>query len=108
MTNEELEAIRARCDTATPGPWVAGREADLMRPMQSFNVGFTRKAFDEAPLDSWWQWEANAYFIAHARADIPALLAEVERLRAALERVSKIYPSRYVKDLCDDTLGVQP
>ena len=29
--------------------------------------------------------EANVNFIAHARADIPALLDEVTRLRAALE-----------------------
>jgi hypothetical protein len=29
----------------------------------------------------------NSEFIGHARTDIPALLAEVERLRAALEKI---------------------
>jgi len=43
----DLDAIRARVDAATEGPWEASHE-----------------------------------FAAHARTDIPALLAEVERLRA--------------------------
>ena len=93
MTNEQLQAIKARCEAATPGPWVAGREADFMRPMQSFNVGLTRKAFDESPLNSWDQWEANAIFIEHARTDIPALLAEVERLRAEVAFDAALTPT---------------
>ena len=52
--------------------------------------------------------EADADFIAHAREDIPALLTEVERLRVALERVSKIYPIPYVSAICADALGVTP
>jgi hypothetical protein len=34
------------------------------------------------------------------------LQAEVARLRAALERVSQIYPIPYVKQICTDALGV--
>ena len=40
--------------------------------------------------------------------EILILRAEVERLRAALERVSKIYPTPYVRQICIDALGLQP
>lgn len=92
----DLEAIKARAEAATPGPWDSRRsewadDPDLM-------------TVDGEPAgDPWWVhhdgWidaddtglfmsEADAAFIAHARTDVPALVAEVERLRdvvAALE-----------------------
>lgn len=42
----------------------------------------------------WLEWspeaEANLEFIAHARTDVPALIAEVERLRAVLKYHPKL------------------
>jgi uncharacterized small protein (DUF1192 family) len=73
MTREQLDAIRARVEAATPGPWKAERwcsnnpsvaEAWGLNGMRTF---------------------ADAVFCGHAREDVPALLAEVERLTAEVE-----------------------
>lgn len=83
----DLEAIKARCEAATPGPWLE-------------NVSIVHvDAPDETPsrdaivADTHWDGKAfervrgDAEFIAHARQDVPALVAEVERMRAANEQV---------------------
>lgn len=66
MTREQLDAIRARVEAATPGPW---------------------------------QVIATAGFIASAREDVSALLAEVERLRAELDTVGEALAATSIK--CD-------
>ena len=84
MTTEELEAIAARAAAATPGPWIGGRAASLLTPRFVYEVAYRR---DLEARDSWTAWEHNAEFIAHTREDIPALLAEVERLQVALREI---------------------
>ena len=91
MTPERLAEIKARCETATPGPWVHEVTSDVQRvgPCAGF----------EDPYDGGgprvvttviqaWRKEPGRLedlrFIAHARTDVPDLVAEVERLRAAL------------------------
>lgn len=89
MNTDELTAIRERCDAATPGPWKLGRYTVSGR----VQIDQSETAPKVNPLK--WQRaticresrENDATFIAHARADIPALLDEVTRLRAALEAV---------------------
>lgn len=49
-------------------------------------------ASDQDASKTWPQGEHDADFVAEARADVPALLAEVERLRAALTHYAKGYP----------------
>jgi hypothetical protein len=85
----DLDAIEARAEAATEGPWqydgmplredaeyghivTGGGTPGSMREHQICWVGETLNL--RAPED--------AEFIAHARADVPALLAEVRRLRA--------------------------
>lgn len=96
MTNEELRQIRERAEKATAGPWEVGAEVDgvyagmntvvrATKPHTRWatrivSVGQTRKHIKE---DS----EANAEFIAHAREDIPKLLAEIERYREIERRL---------------------
>ncbi len=93
----DREAIRARADAATPGPWTAVRRNNDGR--DQWSIAPTDDPYHEADreacaaLGTCWiahtpngkgrrpPHPANAQFIAHARADIPALLAEVERLR---------------------------
>lgn len=70
LTADQIAAIRARADAATPGPWP--------------------HSWDR-PENAWANLAADSAFIAHARTDILALLdalaessAEVKRLRNAL------------------------
>lgn len=74
----DLEAIKARTDAATAGPWRQTDEHGVIDagafPAIVADCGFAENA-------------ADAAFIAHARADVPALVAEVERLRVALEEI---------------------
>lgn len=75
MTQDQLDAIQERVDAATLGPWSNdyGGNVDQVDP-------------DGARIaDNLTQ--ADAEFIAHARQDVPALLADNERLRAENERL---------------------
>lgn len=75
----DLAAIRARTEAATAGPWEAdGVEGNLNAP-----------GIRVAEFLSWP--EADAQFIAHAREDVPALLAEVERLRGIEDTLAMLW-----------------
>lgn len=77
MTPQELKAIRERCEAAYPGPWEQGppHNADRVFSANGRNICGGMCMDGDAE---------NHAFIAHARQDIPALLAEVARLQAAL------------------------
>ena len=100
MTQRQLNEIRARCDAATAGPWDSGRymcdwgfpfvcyiktpqhDPELYGEGIELRYGGTVECFSKLYNDDKnRQCSSDAAFIAHARADIPALLAEVERLR---------------------------
>jgi len=84
MTDDELAAIEARCEKATAGPWEdAGHTV-----IQSVNP-WDDVIPSEVSCGAWCLGgtpkpvrESDRAFIAHARQDIPALLAEVRRLKA--------------------------
>ena len=76
-TTLDLEAIKARCEAATAGPWQAyftthgdPYVAEEGRPKFGMVVSTSPDDYGRA----------NCQFIAHARTDIPALIAEIERL----------------------------
>lgn len=78
MTQEQLDAIQARVDGATGGPWGCyGDGAHEVFDAGEYSDG-DRGEVVAAVIDKL----SDAVFIAEAREDIPALLAEVERLRA--------------------------
>ena len=100
MTNEDLNAIKERCEKATEGPWVEGRhwcKEDTRWPGYIIK-GICEDDFDaDGPENEILEMSVcditakkgeegyfNAAFIAHARADIPALITEVERLQVQL------------------------
>jgi len=139
MSDLDLEAIRQRCERATEGPWAiesCGEKGD-----GSDVVGVVFGPDDEAcehpllgdlpacddegePIDYYRDEvvaefyhgnrrpHADARFVAHARSDVPALLAEVTRLRAENERIiavvtdyeRKIYGLRALLRECADAL----
>ena len=75
MTDERLAEIKARCDAATPGPWQPWcRDFHFVRPANPEMAGPILLLTGTNKADS--------QFAAHARADIPALLAENAALRA--------------------------
>lgn len=73
LTQEEIEAIRKRAEMATEGPWEVGY--DEFDSDSSVYVG-------EEEITPIHRYDAE--FIAHARTDIPKLLAEVDRLRGLI------------------------
>lgn len=76
MTDAQLKAIEERAEKATPGPWgVNGQRGD------AYWYGYVHAG--DTPIDDVFR-EENAAFIAHSREDVPALVAEVRRLREAL------------------------
>ena len=76
MTEEQLREIEARAEAATPGPWRRGVGNTAMRVCSAY------------PAKSYFICEGtnadDLEFAAHAREDIPALVAEVRRLQRDL------------------------
>lgn len=87
LTTEALEAIRKRAEAATEGPW----EIEESRYEAHWNVGHPADFFSASLCP-----ENDAEFIAHSREDIPALLAEVVRLREAVVVITEgMYVVKY-------------
>ena len=82
----DLEAIKARAAAATEGPWewddpTIGQHWSRPEPWATVvddevNCGGYCYGGSSSPIKS----DADGQFIAHAREDIPALVAEIERL----------------------------
>jgi len=90
LSGEELDLIDDRARQATPGPWVAQLETRYGLGGGSFidlspgadtddelylTYSPVNRVSPNAALD------ADLEFIAHARSDIPRLVAEIRRLR---------------------------
>jgi len=75
MTEEELNAIEARANAATAGPWRGtkneGVQADDTAVFET-GCGCCTEKFLSEP---------DALFIANARTDVPALVAEIRRIK---------------------------
>ena len=78
LTHQEIAEIRERCDQATPGPWKSFVEARE----QMSGSDFIQTDGEDIYLTG--GTVADQDFIAHARQDIPKLLAEIERLKKLL------------------------
>jgi hypothetical protein len=117
LSDEELAAINARAEAATPGPWqwvdpetdepclpdspcatgdhggyayrlslrtVEEFPTSWVGPLPRFIINTAEEFYEVEQDDGTWR-HPDAAFIAAARTDVPALLAEVERLRAELD-----------------------
>ncbi len=101
MTDEQLREIEKRAEAATPGPWcyelVGVKHSDWVVGIAINDDGkpLAGELIDEGEFvveNVCWRFGLaetedgnNAAFIAHAREDIPALIAEVRRLRKWIE-----------------------
>jgi hypothetical protein len=80
MDEQQLQEIERRCAAASPAPWVScveGRDHDAG---SNFILTGTGKARG-ADIELTGATIADQDFIAHARQDIPRLLAEIRRLK---------------------------
>ena len=88
MNDEQLAAIRARCEAATPGPWNAQlRKTDwmVMHKGNAFLLpGRICLVDDNVPRS-----ELDAYFIAHARTDVLILLEELAKAHARIASLER-------------------
>lgn len=94
----DLDAIERRANAATPGPWHAQATEEPQERAISNKIGDPRIGYyaweglaiaygaDEIPDEGALVAADNAEFIAHARTDIPALIAVIRRLYAELDR----------------------
>lgn len=97
MTDEQLREIEERANAALPGPWsieLDGPDDAMFRPILGlFNPNAPPKSIERFVFD--WMDESlnvrnhDAAFIAHAREDIPALIAEIRRLQ--VQPISESY-----------------
>lgn len=104
MTPERLAEIKKRESKATPGPWeTEGHSgAVAVSPVPRHPEATKRRVacmVADCPEWPWNEWQGetfypgasyNASFIAHARTDVPDLVAEVERLRLALQNITNV------------------
>lgn len=85
----DLEAIRARAEEATQGPWKVMEQGNTVPSLQVVNEVLWENPKQIKVCSSISpKREADADFIAHAREDIPALLAEVKRQAEKLAAVT--------------------
>lgn len=75
MDQEQINAIKKRLAKTSVGPWIVVEEEFIQ------NVSGVVGAI---------HFSKDAHFIAHARKDVPALVAEVEYLRGMLRDTRKI------------------
>lgn len=76
LTPAKIEAIRKRAEAASGGPWELEDDGNGIWNREGYNY------LGGVGLDA-----EDAIFIVEARTDIPALLAEVERLRVGISDV---------------------
>jgi len=74
----EMAEIRSRCEQATPGPWTSYIEGRDMTSGSSFIMTEGEDLYLTGATT------ADQDFIAHARQDVPRLIAEIDRLRQLL------------------------
>lgn len=100
LTAEQIAEIAARAEAATKGPWGTYNDGtgliDIAADLQDTGHGYRCRRYvgqleadqiDNDPTHTDWdedqdraQVAADAAFVAHAREDVPALLADLERL----------------------------
>ena len=87
MTEQDLAAIEARANAATPGPWVYDGGGGRHKQRVLATRAPDGVVMDNEPYYPQMVAPADQEFCAAARTDVPAMVAEVRRLRGALQNV---------------------
>lgn len=72
-----LQDIKARAEAATAGPWHVDEQEQTVRATDPVN-GFIMFDRSSNIHEEWEEDKVDAEFIAHARTDIPKLVAALE------------------------------
>ena len=109
MTEQELQAIEERANKATNAPWIveageySGRNWLIGGSAVDGKTYFvTTQNVHASELEG--DASTDADFIAHARADVPALIAEVRSLRAKLDAVPEYATYYRERNVWEDEL----
>jgi len=89
LTKEQIREIEDRCNAATKGPWesfIEGR--DHLGGDSMIRTGGMDS--DSPDLYIYDGTDADLDFIAHARQDIPLLIAEIRRLQTIIDNASQV------------------
>ena len=92
----DIEAIKARCEAATDGPWYTNKYGGIGAGEFALNPIVIKG--DENPFGGFWPFQgcrdlspkeqrANFDFVKNARTDLPACLAYIAELEADLKAV---------------------
>jgi hypothetical protein len=102
MNEQRLAEIEARANAATPPPWLAVPRDSTLPPEHEglSGLGWDIEGPPEPQLRGQFARGADARFIAESRVDVPALIAEVRRLRAAIRDVLQL------EAVSDDATGL--
>ena len=92
MNEQELQAVKERAEKATVGPWKVYQDefstmigSEVIHPQLNEGLPVVTEAhYDDETIGIYIN-DNDSKFIVHAREDVPALIAEVERLKKALE-----------------------
>ena len=88
----DIDAIKERCEAATPGPWVLSDDeripARIHAKTNDLKIGGKQFLCTKVIAEMVYQ-ETDARFIAHARQDIPELLTAYEEQAAEIERLNE-------------------
>lgn len=98
ISDLDLDAIEARANAATPGPWSADYSYIWSQALPSMPNVVTPFVHTEDEAPRLLINVVDAAFIAEARTDVPALVAEVRRLQCEVERLAKAGFERTVEE----------
>jgi|JI91814BRNA_FD_contig_81_411455_length_901_multi_1_in_0_out_0_2 hypothetical protein len=89
LTDKELDDIETRCNAASDGPWISYIEGrDHLSGSNFIKRGSGTTRSDDLELTG--ATVADQDFIAHARQDIPKLIAELRHFRTLAQLRSGI------------------
>ena len=96
LTPERLREIKERCERATPGPWIVSPNRHKAKDGSQWGIieARIRTVTGGIVAHTICTWDgdngrANAEFAAHAREDVPVLVAEVEQLHRFAKEIRR-------------------
>lgn len=103
MKRPDIEAIKKRCEKATPGPWKTDKfGCYIWGPQQEMvadTVSEENSIFRMRGVGGKLPIQDNLNFIVNARTDIPVLIAYIEELEKELGDDEPDEETRYYQDL---------